>query len=90
MTFSSNDLAWHRAAMEEAAVEQSKKTSGRLKGHALLGEGAPHGTVSGIRVNYSGVSGEGCGKCECGAMSPNMFSAADRRRWHKQHKEAQR
>lgn len=61
--------------------------SARVSGHALIAEGAPHGTVSGIRIGYNGTSGEGCAKCSCGAMSESLWSAAERKRWHRRHKE---
>lgn len=57
-----------------------------LKGHGLAREGAPYGAVSRQPLNYQGVSGPGCAKCTCGAMSGELYTAAERKRWHRDHK----
>lgn len=59
----------------------------RVEGHALRWEGAGFDEDS-RRVNSQGTGGGGRGWCECGEMSPWYHSAADRKRWHQQHKAA--
>lgn len=60
-----------------------------VRGHALRSEGSAF-DENGCRVNWRGTSGAGRGWCECGEMSPWFPSAADRKRWHRQHKDAAR
>lgn len=55
----------------------------RVAGHELKNEGRvyagrPAGYVAGI---------VGPGVCSCGEKSAPMATAADRKRWHRQHKE---
>lgn len=63
------------------------ETTRRVTGHALANEGAPH-NANGLRVwkAYGSTAGEGHGKCSCGTISPLFLSAAERNRWHRQHK----
>ena len=62
--------------------------SGRMKGHALIAEGAPHDDMGDRLPSYwGGVSGYGRGKCSCGVLGPAHDSANYRKRWHRDHKE---
>ena len=56
--------------------------STRLAGHGLRHEGR-HWVPA---VGYV-AGGSAPGKCECGAESPTLTSAAVRKRWHKEHKQ---
>ena len=60
--------------------------STRVPGHALRGEGGAHDD-RGIRrwPTESGMLGRG--KCECGVLSPAVLTNAQRKRWHRWHKE---
>lgn len=58
--------------------------SARLHGHALWGEGAPH-KDNGIRIWH--MPAKGRGKCECGDLSEVLETNADRKRWHRAHKD---
>lgn len=64
-------------------------TSTRVKGHALAHEGAPHTKDGRIACGsfFIRTAGEGCGKCECGELSPVMPSANARKTWHQRHKQ---
>jgi hypothetical protein len=76
------------------------KPGTRVTGHGLVGEGAPHAVpgchalpCSGerddepVRVgNYSSTGGWGHGLCQCGATSPHLSSANQRKAWHVGHK----
>ena len=57
-----------------------------IKGHGLVGEGAPH-DAEGKRIWSVGTGGEGRGKCSCGELSEVLPSGMARKRWHKTHKE---
>lgn len=63
----------------------------RVKGHGLVREGAAH-RQDGCKVCMywfrprSGSSGEGHGKCSCGALSDHLMSGNQRKAWHKDHK----
>ena len=60
-----------------------------LPGHALASEGAAF-TAEGEYIHpkhlWIGTAGQGHGKCECGAMSPEVGGRKYRREWHRQHK----
>ncbi len=60
----------------------------RVKGHALVAEGAAF-SKDGSRVIWNSTSGVGVARCECGATSTAFRTAADRKSWHRKHKEAQ-
>ena len=62
--------------------------SNRMKGHALIGEGAPHDD-NGNRFPrlWGGTNGDGRAKCSCGELSPVLGSGIQRKRWHRDHKE---
>lgn len=61
----------------------SQKGKTLVKGHTLLFEGQPLG-----RRNLGhGCGGTGIGGCSCGAQSPELTSGAERKRWHREHKE---
>lgn len=57
----------------------SEKGKTLLKGHTLFFEGQP---VGGLMRN-----GIGKGKCSCGVYSSELESNAQRKRWHRQHKD---
>lgn len=66
--------------------------STRLKGHALMFGGHPY-----IYSDYDGgyhLAGLGCSTgvatCSCGVRSQKLSSTAERRRWHRDHKEQMR
>lgn len=64
-----------------------KKKSLIVKGHGLVSEGAPFDEFR-RRLGFgTGTYGVGRGLCTCGDFSPVHHSAADRKRWHRQHKE---
>lgn len=61
-----------------------------VPGHTLRFEGAPHndqGEVDVGRTGYIHRGGSGRAKCSCGALSPAFNSAAQRREWHRGHKQ---
>jgi hypothetical protein len=63
----------------------------RVKGHTLADEGAPYlaneqGQLERQWKLYGGVSGKGRGLCSCGAVSPILPSAYQRKKWHRAHK----
>jgi len=62
----------------------------RLVGHALFNEGAPFDN-NGRRI-WPGNDPypQGRGQCECGEKSAVEVSAAARKRWHREHKQAVR
>lgn len=54
----------------------------RIKGHALVSEGAAFND-KGLRITYATAAGnEGRALCECGALSEVLPSGYARRRWH--------
>lgn len=53
-----------------------------VRGHALRYEGRVLSTGGWVK------SGPGPGRCECGAISPELPSTAARQRWHRDHKQA--
>ena len=58
-----------------------------LAGHALVHEGRAHyadGSV--VDGHGQGTSGQGHGKCQCGAISPKSGGRKYRRDWHAGHK----
>ena len=68
-------------------------TSVRLPGHGLWSEGWPVDATPGHWPGWrqrQHRSGRGRGLCECGEMSPELDSAAARKRWHRDHKAAVR
>ena len=56
----------------------------RLEGHGLQGEGAAF-SAPGVRVWHG--NGPGMALCECGAYSPVIKSRAQRKQWHRDHKD---
>lgn len=60
-------------------------TSKRISGHALRGEGAAY-SPRGERYYWDTIGGHGAARCECGAQSPIMTSAKNRKIWHWAHK----
>lgn len=63
----------------------------RVKGHALISEGAayqddPTAFAKKGRVAWSTIAGKGYGLCQCGAQSPILGSAGARKAWHRKHK----
>jgi hypothetical protein len=65
--------------------------SGRVAGHTLRAEGAPHvvtetGATARVWNGYGGIGGYGRGLCSCGAMSGLLDSAHQRKAWHRRHK----
>jgi hypothetical protein len=65
-------------------------TSTRLPGHGLFAEGKPYRRVTGDPSgDYNAIESGyvGRGLCSCGADSPETDSDADRKRWHRKHKE---
>lgn len=70
-------------------------TNTRLSGHELQYEGAPYRLEGrrAVRIDssyYATRAGEGRGLCSCGAYSKVLPSAAARKRWHAEHKDAVR
>lgn len=63
-------------------------TSTRLSGHGLLAEGKPFRLNKETGMYERAAFGrEGSGLCSCGAVGPWQYRDADRRRWHRRHKE---
>jgi hypothetical protein len=62
----------------------NKRGKTLLKGHALIGEGAPH-KADGSRGYVDWPFAHG--KCSCGALSPLTSSVALRKQWHREHKQ---
>lgn len=62
-----------------------------LPGHALAREGAAY-TAEGEYARGTDywivTAGQGHGKCECGALSPEVGGRKYRRNWHVEHKTA--
>lgn len=60
-----------------------------IAGHALQNEGAPFNKAR-VRVrvsrSHSTTGGEGRALCECGVLSEPLYSAGQRKAWHRQHK----
>jgi hypothetical protein len=68
-------------------------TSTRVAGHGLWSEGWPVIATPGQGPGWRPGSHRGdIGRalCECGEMSEPLLSAAERKRWHREHKEAVR
>lgn len=57
-------------------------TGAHVEGHALLVEGQPHNARGHLVIGRIGH-----GKCECGALSPEVGTVAGRKRWHRKHKQ---
>lgn len=59
-----------------------------VPGHTLAYEGAAHDDKGHVesRGGYVFRGGSGRAKCSCGELSPVMTSAAQRRQWHRDHK----
>jgi hypothetical protein len=75
---------WPPDYMQPPRVADRNRT--RLAGHALQHEGKPF--EDGGEVNWSRTYGAaGRGVCECGEASTVLASDADRKRWHKGHKD---
>lgn len=57
--------------------------------HGLWFEGAPHDAY-GHRIvsngGWAGTGGPGRAACRCGALSPVLPSANQRKAWHREHK----
>lgn len=67
----------------------------RLAGHELAHEGAAfkRGDRRGSNVPVNSgwsVSGTGYAVCSCGVTSPVLSSGAQRKQWHREHKDAWR
>lgn len=63
----------------------------RVPGHTLVGEGKPFDQppCCYLAGRYRmGTSGDGHGKCSCGATSEHLLSGAERKQWHREHKQA--
>lgn len=59
-----------------------------MKGHALIGEGAPHDDDgNSLLRRWGGTYGDGRAKCTCGEMSWWLTSSTKRKAWHREHKE---
>lgn len=70
-------------------------TSTRLPGHGLLSEGHPYEWRQGDEEDtpsWHRVARHwrGHGVCQCGAASPELDTNGARKRWHKDHKQAER
>jgi hypothetical protein len=65
-------------------------TNSRLPGHGLLAEGKPFEDDGRGGIRRADVYGEpdGFGACSCGDRSGVLGLDADRKRWHKAHKDA--
>jgi hypothetical protein len=59
-------------------------SANRLAGHGLVAEGAAFASV-GVR-SYWG-SDPGMALCECGTYSPRIKNRAQRKQWHRDHKD---
>ena len=60
-----------------------------LAGHALANEGAAFTAEGDYAFGHHlwiGTAGQGHGKCECGAISPEVGGRKYRRAWHLEHK----
>lgn len=60
-----------------------------LPGHKLAHGGAaytPEGDLANPDPYWIGTNGQGHGKCECGAISPDSGGRKYRRAWHVEHK----
>jgi hypothetical protein len=62
------------------------KKNTRLAGHALPNEGRVGSTLDSSVLR----NGPGRSRCTCGKRSPLLPSTAQRKRWHRDHKEAAR
>jgi hypothetical protein len=64
-------------------------TSTRLAGHGLFREGKPFRVVRDSSGDWPDTAPGrmGRGRCSCGEVSPWTDSDADRRRWHRRHKD---
>jgi hypothetical protein len=73
---------------EPVSTEQPTATT-RLSGHELFYEGAAYDAKGKYRVQeiWGGTGGTGSGKCSCGALSPELTSGAQRKAWHRGHKD---
>lgn len=56
----------------------------RLAGHSLRYEGA---AFMGPKMRARDASGPGMALCECGTYSPLIKNRAQRKQWHKDHKD---
>ena len=64
-------------------------TSRRVEGHKLMGEGAAYDGYRTLMQPFSrSTAGRGRAWCECGELSDVYETAADRKRWHREHKAA--
>lgn len=63
---------------------------GRVPGHGLRSEGAPHDDQGApiLLGIYLHRGGEGRAKCSCGVLSEPLPSSYARKRWHWSHKQA--
>lgn len=71
-------------------MAERNPTTFPLAGHALAGEGAAYTAKGDYAFGHHlwiGTSGQGHGKCECGAISPETGGRKYRREWHRQHKD---
>jgi len=64
----------------------------RLAGHSLFREGAPYQGLAGAQeqVGRVSVAGPGRARCSCSVKSGRLATAAARRAWHREHKDAVR
>lgn len=58
----------------------------KVRGHALLQEGAPFNADGRTANPAGGTGGYGQARCECGATSGTLSSGSERRAWHREHK----
>jgi hypothetical protein len=80
-------LDW--ALGHECEEEQAMDTTTRLRGHGLFAEGKPFRVVGDVRGEWIAVAvgRTGRGRCSCGERSPILESDAERKRWHREHKQ---
>jgi hypothetical protein len=63
--------------------------SARLPGHGLFREGKPFRVVGDATGEWLDIAGghTGRARCSCGERSPILESDAERKRWHREHKQ---
>lgn len=60
-----------------------------VPGHSLVAEGAPFKMDprgEPVRIKWNSTAGPGRALCSCALISPELSTAAARKRWHETHK----
>ena len=79
----------HRSDVNEHVHRPYEEVSGisaRVKGHGLARRDERFIEIGNTIMRLQACAPAGRAKCECGELSPVLWSAAERKAWHREHK----